>query len=72
MEISVFQWKKSKVEISVFSIIDFPKHHFLHHYPSFDYFDVLVSDILWFIFLNEEFEFENELKFLTPFEVSDD
>ena len=42
--------KKTEVEISVFLIIDLPKYHFLHQTgdnPSFDYFDVLVSDNLW-------------------------
>ena len=67
MEISVFEWKKSAVEISVFLIIDLPKYHFLHQTednPSFDYYDVLVSDIFgWNFFKREEFEFENELKF---------
>ena len=53
------------MEISVFLIIEY---HFLHQTednPSFDYFDVLVYDILWLkFFKHEEFEFENELKFL--------
>ena len=38
------------MEISVILIIDLPKYHFLHqteNNPSFDYFYVLVSDILW-------------------------
>ena len=50
MEISVFLRQKSAVEISVILIIDLPKYHFLHqteNNPSFDYFYVLVSDILW-------------------------
>jgi len=45
----------SAVEISVFLIIDLPKYHFLHQTednPSFDYYDVLVSDILVEIFSN--------------------
>ena len=40
--------KKLAVEISVFLIIDLSKYHFLHRTegnPSFDYYDVLVSDI---------------------------
>ena len=48
--------KKSEVEISVFLIIDLPKYHFLHQTednPSFDYFDVLVSDILWLNFFQK-------------------
>ena len=43
------------MEISVFLIIDLPKYHFLHQTednPSFDYYDVLVSDILVEIFSN--------------------
>ena len=45
--------KKSEVGISVLLIIDLPKYHFLYQTednPSFDYFDVLVSDILWLKF----------------------
>ena len=73
MEILVFEWKKSVVEISVIFIIDLPKYHFLHQTednPSFDYFDVLVSDILCLnLFKNEEFEFWiMNLNFLTPVE----
>jgi len=48
--------KKSVVEISVFFIIDLPKYHFLHQTednPSFNYFDVLVSDILWLKFFRK-------------------
>ena len=55
------------MEISIFLIIDLPKYHFLHQTddnPSFEYFDILVSDMLWLkLFKNEEFEFENEFKF---------
>jgi len=58
----------SDVKILVFLIIGLPKCHFLHQTednPSFDYFDVLVYDIWWLkFFKHEEFEFENELKFL--------
>ena len=59
--------KKSAVEISVF-LIDLPNYHFLHQTednPSFDYYDVLFSDIFgWNFSKHEEFEFEIELKFL--------
>ena len=52
-DFGILMKKKIEVEISVFLIIDLPKYHFLHQTednPSFDYFDVLVSDIVWLKF----------------------